>query len=88
MYIFGSAIESNLAWLAVVGVINSVISAYYYLRVVKVMYLSPVNTEDPIQVGLSMKVAMIVSFIALLGFGLYPTPLLKLAAAAAAGIVA
>tara|TARA_Y100000588_G_scaffold100422_1_gene109154 strand:- start:915 stop:2438 length:1524 start_codon:yes stop_codon:yes gene_type:complete len=88
VYIFGSAIESNLAWLAVVGVINSVISAYYYLRVVKVMYLSPANTEDPIQVGLSMKVAMIVSFIALLGFGLYPTPLLKLAAAAAAGIVA
>ena len=88
VYIFGSALESNLAWLAVVGVINSVVSAYYYLRVVKVMYLSPGNSEDPIQIGLSMKVATVVSFIGLLGFGLYPTPLLKLAAAAAAGIVA
>lgn len=88
VYIFGSALESNLAWLAVVGVINSVVSAYYYLRVVKVMYLSPANSEDPIKIGLSMKVATIVSFIGLLGFGLYPTPLLKLAAAAAAGIVA
>jgi NADH-quinone oxidoreductase subunit N len=87
MYIFGSALESNLEWLAVVGVANSVVSAYYYLRVVKVMYLSPANSEDPIQVGLSMKVATIVSFVGLLGFGLYPTPLLKLAAAAAVGIV-
>ena len=41
VYIFGAAVNSDLAWLAVFGVVNSVISAYYYLRVVKVMYWLP-----------------------------------------------
>ena len=41
LYIFSAAINSGLLWLAVVGVINSVVSAYYYLRIVRVMYLEP-----------------------------------------------
>ncbi len=39
--VFNSAIEKGLAWLAIVGVINSVIGLYYYLRILKVIYLDP-----------------------------------------------
>lgn len=41
IYLFAAAIKSELAWLAALGAINSVISAYYYIRVVRTMFLDP-----------------------------------------------
>ena len=41
LYVFSAAVKADLLWLAIVGVLNSVVSAYYYLRVVRVMYLAP-----------------------------------------------
>ena len=41
IYIFLAAIKSELAWLALVGAINSVISAYYYIRIIRVMFMAP-----------------------------------------------
>ncbi len=45
--VFGAAVKADMVWLAVLGIINSVIGLYYYLRVMKVMYLDPppVKTE-------------------------------------------
>jgi NADH-quinone oxidoreductase subunit N len=83
IYLFGAAIDTGLAWLVVIGVINSVISAYYYLRVVKAMYLSAPEADSKIGFGFPMRLAVGVSFAATLFFGLYPTPLLNLARAAA-----
>ena len=42
IYIFTAAIKSGLVWLAVLGVINSVISAYYYVKIIRVMFLQPI----------------------------------------------
>jgi NADH-quinone oxidoreductase subunit N len=49
-FVFRAAVEANLEWLAVAGVLASVVSAYYYLRIVVNMYMyeSP-TTEDPVQ---------------------------------------
>ncbi len=41
LYVFGAAVNSNLAWYAVVGALNSVISVYYYARVIKAMIIEP-----------------------------------------------
>ena len=87
-YIFGAAVETNLEWLAIVGVLNSVVSAYYYLRVVKVMYLSPARSEEPISPGAPLRLAILAAFAGVAFFGIYPTPLLKLATAAAAVLTA
>ena len=87
IYIFGAAVNSGLAWLVVVGVINSVVSAYYYLRVIKVMYLSPAPTEEPIGTGLPLRVAVLATAAAVVVFGLYPRPLLELARTAAEALV-
>ena len=38
-YIFKAALESNLVWLAVLGLLNSAVAAYYYLRLLVVMYM-------------------------------------------------
>ena len=88
VYIFGSAVQTNLEWLAIVGVINSVVSAYYYLRVIKVMYMSPPVSQEPIGSGMPLRLAVLVAFAGTAFFGLYPTPLLKLATVAADVLVA
>ncbi len=41
IYLFIAALKSDLAWLALVGAINSVVSAYYYLRIIRVMFVEP-----------------------------------------------
>ncbi|MCH8063916.1 MAG: NADH-quinone oxidoreductase subunit N [Chloroflexi bacterium] len=88
VYLFGAAINTDLVWLAVVGVINSVVSAYYYLRVVKVMYLNPPQAgETAVTSPLPIRVAIMTTFAATLFFGIYPTPLLNLARSAAAALL-
>lgn len=79
MYIFNAAIRADLVWLVVIGVLNSAISAYYYLGVVREMFLgepeddAPVRTTPPI--GISMAVATAGVFV----FGVIPMPLISAA---------
>ena len=73
--------------MALVGVVNSVVSAYYYLRVVKVMYLSPPLDEQPVDSGFPIRLAVIGTFAATLFFGIYPTPLLNLAKTASSVLI-
>jgi NADH-quinone oxidoreductase subunit N len=87
IYIFGAAVNSGLEWLAIVGVVNSVVSAYYYLRVIKVMYLQPPEAEEPVTSGLPMKLAVSVTAAGILLFGVYPKWLLEFARSAAQIIV-
>lgn len=87
IYLFGAAVNANLEWLAVIGVVNSVVSAYYYLRVVKVMFLSPPSTEERVGYGMPLQIAIVTGFAATLFFGIYPTPLLNLARSAASGLL-
>lgn len=84
IYIFGAALGSGLAWLAVVGVLNSVVSAYYYLRVIRVMYLGTSSGDEAVRPDLSLRVVLAATTAAIIVFGLYPGPLLKLARSAAA----
>ena len=41
LYVFRAAVESGLIWLAIVGVINSAVSAYYYVRIIRIMFSQP-----------------------------------------------
>ncbi len=81
--IFSAAAGSGLSWLVLAGALNSVVSAYYYLRVVKVMYLSEPEEETPVTAGGPLHLALGVTVAALLFFGLYPTPLIRVASSAA-----
>lgn len=51
IYLFLAAVKSELAWLALVGAINSVISAYYYVRIIRVMFMAP-ESEAVAAVGM------------------------------------
>ena len=83
IYIFGAAVSSGLEWLAIVGAINSVVSAYYYIRVVKVMYLAEPAAAEPIPTGIPIRLAVLAASAVILIFGVYPAPLLELARSAA-----
>ena len=80
-YVFNAAIQAHLYWLAVVGVVLSVIGAYYYLRIVKIMYFDePGVAFEPIPSSVQFALAVAAGFTIL--FFLYPSPL-KAAADAA-----
>ena len=48
LYIFTAAVDSGLVWLAIIGVINSAVSAYYYVRIIRVMFTQPATSETRI----------------------------------------
>lgn len=79
-YVFRAAIASNLIWLALVGVLTSLISAFYYLRVIVVMYMHSGEPKTHSEGWLNFSVA--VAALATLVLGIIPGPLLALAAGA------
>ncbi len=80
LYVFSAAMEAGLAVLAVVGVINSVISAYFYLRVIVYMYLRPSSGKaSPTVVPGALVAATILAVLGTVLLGLWPSPLVGLA---------
>ena len=77
LYLFNAAVSSDLAWLALVGVINSVISAYYYLRVVRTMYLIPTESEERLPSSAPVRFALGITALGILAIGIMPGPLLE-----------
>ncbi len=51
LYVFGGAVEAGMIWLAIIGVINSAIAAYYYLRVTVSMYMDGAEVPAEEQAG-------------------------------------
>jgi NADH-quinone oxidoreductase subunit N len=81
-YVFAAAIKSGLFALAVIGVVTSVVGAYYYLRIVKIMYFD--QPKPAFEKGaLELRAVMTVSTIFVLLLSLVPAPLFNSAAAAA-----
>ncbi len=81
-YVFIAAIEAGLFTFAIIGVLASVVGAYYYLMIVKIMYFDePVQAFQPMPVEL--KAVLGVAGLFNLLFFIYPAPLLEAASAAA-----
>mgnify|MGYP002714667976 CR=1 FL=1 len=81
-YVFVAAIKANLFTLAVIGVLTSVVGAFYYLSIVKVMYFDqPLGKLDPVRVEL--RTVLAVAGIFNIFFFAYPGPLVSVATAAA-----
>jgi NADH-quinone oxidoreductase subunit N len=83
VYIFSAGVNSDLLWLVIIGVINSVISAYYYLRVVRVMFLGEPLSEEKVHASIGLRVALSVACLGVLLLGIYPWMLMKFAENAA-----
>ena len=83
-WLFSAAIESGYVWLAVVGVLNSAISLYYYVRVIVFMYLKPDTSASPDPAASpSLVLAFAVAVVATIVLGVYPRLLFEVADASA-----
>ncbi len=77
LYIFVAAIKEELYTLIVVGLINVVISMYYYLIVVKKMYINEPTDPTTLTISTPMKVAVYAGLIGTLALGIYPRPIIN-----------
>ena len=71
-YVFIAAIKSDLTWLAMVGILSSVISVYFYLRLVVIMYFKTSETEDKISYTTSEIIAVVIAVFFVIILGLAP----------------
>lgn len=75
-YVFTVAVQSKLIWLAVLMAVNSIIGAYYYLRLIVVMYMREPGEEStvaPIQFPLTVQIVLVVAVLGTIYFGLAPS---------------
>jgi len=84
--VFAAAVDSGLVWLAFLGVLNSIVGLYYYLIVLKVVYLSAPKDEQPVPVARPHAAALLVSILLVLILGILLSPWYGWAAASAAGL--
>lgn len=87
-YLFGAAVSAGYVSLALVGVVMSVVSAYYYLRVVVAMYMKDPLSDDPwAKVAPAATAALAAAVLVVLGFGVFPGPLVDWARHAAQSLL-
>jgi NADH-quinone oxidoreductase subunit N len=80
-YIFKAALDADLYWLAVIGLLNSAVAAYYYLRIIVVMYMhEPTSAADGLQpLSPGLKTALVASALATIALGIFPSLVLDFA---------
>ena len=84
--VLSAAVNAGLVWLAVVAVLLSVIGAFYYLRIVKLMYFDEPKLVRPVGGGLDVRVLLSVNGLAVLGLGILPQKLMALCMSAVMGL--
>ncbi len=76
-YLLFSAVESGYLWLAVIGALNVITSLYYYLKVIKVIYMQKSADDAPIHVSFDKKVMQYFTMAAILILGIYQGPFVR-----------
>lgn len=76
--VLSAVVSHDLVWLAVVAVFFSVIGAFYYLRIIKLMFFDEPSNDEKIITPIHSKVAISINGLSVLGLGIYPTALLVL----------
>ncbi|MCX6133638.1 MAG: NADH-quinone oxidoreductase subunit N [Ignavibacteriales bacterium] len=77
-YVFLAAVRADLTWLAIVGVMTSLISVYYYLRLVVVMYFREGDADTDDQIPLVAFIAVAFAALMVLALGVYPSLLVEI----------
>lgn len=80
-YLFAAAIEAKFLWLAIIGVLNSAVSLYYYFKVVMLMFMTEAEGEIPLSLSPALTLAIIIMVVATLLIGIYPGPFIEAAKA-------
>ena len=84
LYIFNAAMGAQLYGLAVLGILTSILGAYYYLRVILYMYFLPAKGEEAALASPTLSIALAAAVAAVVLFGIVADPMVRLAQAASA----
>jgi NADH-quinone oxidoreductase subunit N len=88
-YVFSAALRANLIWLTLIGVVNSAIGAYYYLRIIVVMYMREARKRVPVSpVSFGLGTALAVCTFATIYLGIFPNRVLRYAQQSARNVMA
>ena len=80
LYLFIALIDANMVVVAIIALLNTVVAYYYYVRVLKNLYLVRKEVEtEPIGISFGNKLLLILLLIPVLVFGIYFTPIVNLA---------
>jgi len=87
-YVFQAAVGAGLVWLAIVGVLNAIVGVYYYLIVIRVVFVDPSQGElTPVRMPLTLRAGLLVTTASILILGVFVTPWYNLASQAATTLV-
>jgi NADH-quinone oxidoreductase subunit N len=87
-YVFSAALQANLVWLTIIGVLNSAIGAYYYLRIIVMMYMREARDDTPLPpVPLGAGTAIAISLAATIYLGVLPGRVLEYASRSASELL-
>jgi len=78
LQVIAAVLDVDLTWLAALAVLMSVVGAYYYLRIVKLMYFDEPTVSGPVEAKLAVRLLLSLNALAILVLGLYPGLLLRL----------
>ena len=82
LYLFAALINANMIWLAIVGALNSVVSLYYYVRILRNMYLrEAASSAEPIRFSILQTTLLLCFVLPIVFFGIYFGPLVEYAQA-------
>jgi NADH-quinone oxidoreductase subunit N len=87
-FLFAAAVQAGYVWLAIIGVLNAIVALYYYLTVIKVMYVDANEDTRPIVIGPAYTFVLFVTGIAVLGLGTLASPWWGWALDAASNLIA
>ena len=76
-YIFLAVIENEMYFLAIIGLLSTVIAAFYYLRIIKTIYFEESKNNFDINHSLGLRISLVVSTILILTYFIYPSFLLN-----------
>jgi NADH-quinone oxidoreductase subunit N len=76
-YVFMSIIETQMYFLAIIGLVTTVISAFYYLRVIKIIYFDKPKKEFDVSYEWGLKISLVLSSILILVYFIYPSILIN-----------
>jgi NADH-quinone oxidoreductase subunit N len=78
-YVFFAAIKSHMTWLAIIGVLASLVSAFYYLRIIVLMYFREGHSDVAFKPSRSALAVVVICALAVLVFGLFPSFIIQIA---------
>ena len=84
-FVFGAAVNAGFVWLAILGVLNSLVSVYYYLGPIVRMYMNPPAEEwqqAPVRTPIVLAFALVVVVLLTIGLGVFPSEVIQFAQAA------